>query len=117
MNDFATATYPIALTDSEVHALPLDRLGPNAGVVHRVVWQDANSMAGVLTVPAGCRLGAHAHRVNHHHIWVHEGRAVILGDELGPGSYAHIPAGVEHDIDATTTGGCTAFYLYVRSAG
>ena len=52
-------------------------------------------MAGVLTVEAGRRLGAHAHRVNHHHLWVLNGRATILGTELGPGSYVDIPSGVE----------------------
>ena len=114
--NFITASPPITLTAADVQALPLVPLGPHDGVVHHVVWRDATSMAGVLTVPAGCRLGAHTHRVNHHHIWVDEGRAVVLGAELGPGSYAHVPSGVEHDIDATTTEGCTVFYLYVRPA-
>lgn len=83
------------------------------GVTHRVLWHDATSMAGVLTVAGGHRLGAHAHRVNHHHMWVVDGRASVLGSDLGPGSYVHIPSGVEHDIDATTSDGCTVFYLYV----
>ena len=73
-------------------------------------------MAGVLTVEAGHRLGAHAHRVNHHHLWALSGRATILGTELGPGSYVHAPSGVEHDIDACSTGGCTVFYLYLHHA-
>ena len=73
-------------------------------------------MAGVLTVEAGHRLGPHAHRVNHHHLWVLNGRATILGTELGPGSYVHVPSGVEHDIDASSTGGCTVFYLYLHHA-
>jgi quercetin dioxygenase-like cupin family protein len=71
-------------------------------------------MAGVLTVAPGHRLGSHTHRVNHHHIWVLDGRGVILGHELGSGSYVHIPGGVEHDIDATASEGCTVFYLYIR---
>jgi hypothetical protein len=29
----------------------------------------------------------------------------------------HIPSGIEHDIDATNTGGCTLFYLYARPVG
>jgi hypothetical protein len=55
--------------------------------------------------------------VNHHHIWVLEGRATILGTEIGPGAYVHIPSGIEHDIDARATDGCTVFYLYIRPAG
>lgn len=97
-----------------VAGLPLRPLGDLDGVRHRVLWQDGTSMAGVLTVDAGHALGAHTHRENHHHIWVLEGQATILGTELGPGSYAHIPAGVEHDIDARGTEGCTVYYLYLR---
>jgi hypothetical protein len=46
-----------------------------------------------------------------------DGKATILGTELGAGSYVHIPYGVLHDIDATATGGCTVFYLYLAYAG
>ncbi|HXX89615.1 MAG TPA: cupin domain-containing protein [Acidimicrobiales bacterium] len=92
-------------------------LGPMEGVTHRVLWQDGTSMAGVLRIEAGRRLGLHTHRVNDHHIWVLEGRAEILGHVLGPGSYVYEPSGVEHDIDASATEGCTVFYLYVRQAG
>jgi quercetin dioxygenase-like cupin family protein len=45
-----------------------------------------------------------------------EGRATIVGAELGAGSYVHIPSGVDHDLDATRTNGCTVFYLYLRPA-
>jgi quercetin dioxygenase-like cupin family protein len=78
------------------------------------VWRNASSMAGVLTVEAGKRLGTHAHGANHHHIWVLEGRAEILGTDVGPGSYVHVPHGVSHDIDATASDGCVVFYLYLR---
>ena len=103
---------PVVLTPEAVAALPVEPLGHLEGVSHRVLWRDGTSMVGVMTIQAGHRLGAHAHRVNHHDMWVLEGRATILGAELGPGSYVHIPSGIEHDIDATTTGGCTVFYLY-----
>ena len=74
-------------------------------------------MAGVMTVEAGHRLGRHTHRGNHHHMLVLDGRATILGTELGPGSYVHIPSGVEYDIDASATGGCTVLYLYLSPEG
>jgi quercetin dioxygenase-like cupin family protein len=32
-----------------------------------------------------------------------------------PGAYVHIPAGVDHDIDASATDGCTLYYLYLRT--
>jgi mannose-6-phosphate isomerase-like protein (cupin superfamily) len=81
-----------------------------------VLWSNAQSMAGVMTVAGGHNLGAHAHRANHHHMWVLDGRAVILGTEVSAGSYVHVPAGVDHDVDATGTDGCTLFYLYLRQA-
>ena len=110
--DATFASQPVLLTPDGVDALPAEPLGHIEGITHRVLWRDGTSTAGVLTVPPGHRLGAHTHRVNHHHIWVTDGRATILGANLGPGSYVHIPSGVEHDIDASSTPGCTVFYLY-----
>ena len=109
-----TATVPIALTADAIAAIPPQPLGTAEGATHRVVWHDEASMAGVLTVSAGHRLGTHAHRENHHHIWVLEGHAVILDRTVGPGSYVYVPSGVDHDIDATGSEGCTVFYLYLR---
>jgi quercetin dioxygenase-like cupin family protein len=114
--DSTTTAHPIVLTPEAIDALPMERLGSIVGVSHRVLWRTDTSMAGVLTVDGGHRLGTHAHRVNHHHIWVLDGRATILGVELGRGSYVHIPSGVEHDIDASATDGCTVFYLYAAPA-
>ncbi len=108
------AVAPVVLTAPAVAELPSVPLGPQVGVSQRVLWQTEASMAGILTIDAGCQLGKHTHRTNHHHIWVLSGRAVILGTECGEGSYAHIPSGVEHDIDASATEGCTVFYLYLR---
>ena len=104
---------PIVLTAEAIEALPLLPLGRLDGITHRVLWQDGTSMAGVMNVAAGHRLGEHAHRLNHHHLWIVNGLARILGLDLGPGGYVHIPAGVMHDIDATDTEGCTFFYLYI----
>jgi mannose-6-phosphate isomerase-like protein (cupin superfamily) len=111
-----TSSTPTVLDAASVDALPLEPLGSLRGVMHKVLWRNDTSMAGVLTVDAGHRLGTHAHHANHHHIWVLDGRAMILGRDLGAGSYVHIPSGVDHDIDATGSDGCTVFYLYVRQA-
>jgi quercetin dioxygenase-like cupin family protein len=111
--DAEAVSTPTVLTAEEIARLAPMPLGTLTNVTHRVLWSHDNSMAGVLTVAGGHRLGAHAHRVNHHHMWVLDGHAVVLGAEVGPGSYVHIPAGVEHDIDATASDGCTVFYLYL----
>jgi mannose-6-phosphate isomerase-like protein (cupin superfamily) len=107
-----TTILPLVLASEAVAALPVEPLGRFGGVRHRVMWRDGLSMAGVMHVDGGYRLGTHAHRVNHHHMWVIEGRAVIVGAELDPGSYVHIPSGVDHDVDATGTEGCAVFYVY-----
>jgi uncharacterized RmlC-like cupin family protein len=109
-----TRSEAVVLTADAIARIDTEPLGSIEGVSHRVVWRSDTSMAGVLTVDGGRRLGTHAHRLNHHHIWVLEGNAVILGTDVGPGSYVHVPAGVDHDIDATATQGCTVFYLYLR---
>src|SRR5687767_3003095 len=106
-----TIANPIVLTAEAIHELPAEPLGSLEGVTHRVLWRNETSMAGVLTVAGGHRLGAHAHRVNHHHMWVLEGQAVVFGHVVSAGSYVHVPSGVEHDIDATASHGCTLFYL------
>lgn len=101
------------MTADEIAALPREPLGNLPGVEHAVLWRDGTSMAGVLTVAGGHALGAHTHRVNSHHMWVLAGSATVLGTVVGPGSYIHVLPGVEHDIDATDTSGCTVFYLYL----
>jgi quercetin dioxygenase-like cupin family protein len=107
---------PVVLTAEAIASLPVEALGAIEGVSHRVLWRDDISMAGVLTVQAGHHLGAHSHRRHHHHVWVLDGHATILGTDVGPGAYVHIPSGVLHDVDATASGGCTVFYLYLRPA-
>lgn len=109
-----TGSLPVVLTADAIAAIAAEPLGTIEGVSHRVLWRGEASMAGVLSVSSGHRLGTHAHRLNHHHIWVLEGHALILDTEVGPGSYVHVPGGVDHDIDATASEGCTVFYLYLR---
>lgn len=112
-----TRNPPVVLDATALAAIPEEPLGDLPGVRHRPVWTDGTSRAGVMRVDGGHHLGPHAHRRHHHHVWVTEGQARILGNEIGPGGYVHIPSGLEHDIDARGTGGCTFFYLYVIGAG
>jgi quercetin dioxygenase-like cupin family protein len=93
--------------------LPQAPLGTIDGVMNTVLWTDGTSMTGVLDVAAGHRLGEHRHRRHLHHMWVLAGEAVIAGDRVGPGTFVHIPPGVDHDIDATDSGGVSVYYSYV----
>jgi len=113
--DSSTKPVPVVLTAEAIARLPVLPLDPSiVGVSHRVLWRSDNSMAGVMTVDSGQHLGSHTHRLNHHHMWVLEGAAEIMGTAVGPGGYVHVPAGVEHDLDARSTSGCTVLYLYLR---
>jgi quercetin dioxygenase-like cupin family protein len=110
------SSVPTLLDVAAIGQLTSEPFGIGAGATNTVLWRDATSMAGLLTVAAGHRLGEHSHHLNHHHMWVVSGSARIGGAVLAAGSYAHIPSGVTHDIDASDTDGCTVFYLYIRQA-
>jgi quercetin dioxygenase-like cupin family protein len=45
-------------------------------------------------------------------MWVLDGEALIADRKLGAGSYVHVPAGVDHDIDASATDGVAVYYSY-----
>lgn len=109
-----TPARPVVLTREAIDALPVLPLDGLAGVEHRVLWRDATSMAGVMAVEGGHHLGLHTHRENEHHIWVLDGEATIMGTDVAPGAYVHVPSGVEHDIDARDSDGCTVLYFYLR---
>ncbi|MDJ0767231.1 MAG: cupin domain-containing protein [Ilumatobacter sp.] len=106
-----TMQIPTVLTAGSIEALPTEELGGQHGIEHRMLWHDGTSRAGVLTLAPGCSMPAHTHEASHHHMWVLDGDAELLGRRLGPGSYVHIPAGVEHDI--ATVDGCSVYYLYL----
>jgi mannose-6-phosphate isomerase-like protein (cupin superfamily) len=106
------------LNADDIAALPEVPLSSSIeGVTHRVLWQTGESMAGVMTVAAGHHLGGHVHRRNEHHLWILEGEIDVVGSRAAAGGYVHVPAGLEHDLDATATSGCTLFYLYLRQPG
>lgn len=107
------AAMSTVMSADEIAVLPRKPLGDVAGVENAVLWTDGASMTGILKVEAGARLGRHTHRTNLHHMWVLDGSAVIADRQVGPGSYVQVPPGVEHDIDATATGGVTVYYSYV----
>jgi quercetin dioxygenase-like cupin family protein len=107
---------PVIMPAAAIAQRKFEPLGPTVPVTHTVLWRDDTTMAGVLVLSAGQRLGEHTHRLHHHHLWVVDGEAVILGERLGAGSYVHVPNGVVHDVDASGTDGCRVFYLYLGSA-
>jgi hypothetical protein len=110
----ATTHAALAFGPAEIAGIswePLLTVGQ--GVEHRVLWRSGTSMAGIMRIAPGGEVWRHAHRRAHHHLWVLDGRGSTIGHGLEPGAYVHIPAGVEHGIEASTEGsGLTFLYLY-----
>ena len=105
----------VTLPAQEVDSLawePLSAIG--AGVRHKVLWRSGDSLAGVMEIAEGGRVDSHAHSRAHHHLWVLDGSVSVLGTTLSTGSYAHIPAGVEHELVNSGTGPCRFVYTYLQ---
>lgn len=85
-------------------------------VSYKLLWRSGKSVAGLMRVAPGGSVPRHTHRRSHHHLWVIDGTAEMLGERVGPGTYVHVPAGVEHGIDDPGEQGCTLFYLYLRES-
>ena len=102
----------IVLTEEDIDRLPTTVLaGIGQGVSHRVLWEQDNAVAGVMRLRRRGRVDPHVHRRAYHDIWMIDGDCEILGRRLGAGSYVHVPAGVEHGIQAGPIG-CTLLYVY-----
>jgi mannose-6-phosphate isomerase-like protein (cupin superfamily) len=107
------------VTPAAAAGLAWQRLEPFEGVDYKLFWRSGKSVAGVMRVAPGAEVSPHAHVRSHHHLWVLEGEADMVGDgeRVGPGTYVHIPAGVEHGITDVGPDGCTVVYLYLRDEG
>jgi mannose-6-phosphate isomerase-like protein (cupin superfamily) len=79
----------------------------------KLLWRSGESASGVMHARAGAELGAHVHPDIAHHMWIMEGSCQVLGQEVGPGGYVHVPAGTEHAISVGPWG-CTFFFVYTQ---
>jgi quercetin dioxygenase-like cupin family protein len=107
---------PVAtlVTSAAATALPWKPLEPYAGVDHKLLWRSGKSVAGLMRIAPGDGVTPHAHVLSHHHMWVVDGMAEMLGERVGPGTYVHIPARVDHSVRAVGDDACTVLYLYLR---
>jgi quercetin dioxygenase-like cupin family protein len=94
---------------------PLPQVG--AGVAHKVLWQAGRSIAGIMRIEPHGKVEWHSHRLAHHHIWVLQGTVDVAGRLLGPGSYAHVPASVEHGLAAVGAAPTVFLYTYLDAEG
>src|SRR5581483_7471051 len=103
----AQELFPILLDADQVKALPDRRLPGMEATPTKLLWRSGDSVAGLLY------LSLHRHRYAHHHAWVVDGHCEVMGRIFGPGSYIHIPPGVDHDVLAAGPEGATVFYLFI----
>ena len=108
----------LALTSTAVANLRWEPLDLAPGVEIKTLWRDSvgASYAGLMRMRPGALLPRHRHRFATHHVWVESGSCRIGDRSFGPGSYLHVPVGVEHGIDEAGPGGCTLLYLYLTTA-
>jgi quercetin dioxygenase-like cupin family protein len=105
----------IVLADHEsIDELPWGRLPAlGRGVSHKELWRSGQSVAGLMRLEPGGYVDEHVHRRAQHHLWVLDGTVRILDRDLGPGSYAHVPPGVDHGM-RDGGAGSTFVYLYIQ---
>lgn len=94
--------------------LPWEPLRGFGRVTHRLLWRSGCSQCGIMRIPPDAEVSPHVHQRAHHHVWVLDGSAVLLGVRVVPGTYVHIPATVEHGFTDPGPKGCTVLYLYLR---
>jgi quercetin dioxygenase-like cupin family protein len=102
------------VTHTAADSLAWHPLDPFEGVDQKLLWRSGESVAGIMRIGPGGVVSPHAHVLAHHHMWVIDGTAEMLGERVGPGTYLHIPAGVEHGVRDVGEDGCTVLYLYLR---
>jgi mannose-6-phosphate isomerase-like protein (cupin superfamily) len=107
-------TAAVVLPVEVIDEFEWEPFGPVGAARRQILWQSGDSFCGILRVEPGHDLAPHVHHRGHHHAWILDGEAIVLGRRLGAGSYIHVPIGVEHGIAASGTRGCKLFYLYLR---
>jgi oxalate decarboxylase/phosphoglucose isomerase-like protein (cupin superfamily) len=110
----ANETLPTVLDSYEVASREWAPFPGSDHVQYKLLWTSGWSVAGVMRVAANATLESHVHDGAHHHIWVIEGSAEMLGERVDPGSYVHVPPGVRHGIENVGPSGFSMLYLYLR---
>jgi quercetin dioxygenase-like cupin family protein len=109
----AQEVFPIVLDADVIERLPAKWLPGMESTPSKLLWRSGDSVAGIMYVEPSCGVTLHRHRHAHHHAWVVEGTCQIMDRTLGPGSYTHIPPGIDHDVVAAGPEGATIFYLFI----
>lgn len=90
--------------------LPLRGL---AGVGNKVLWRSGQLTVGIIRLEPGAEEPGHVHPDADHHIYVLDGSARIAGQDVRPGGFVFVPAGVRHATTDVGPDGCTFYYTYL----
>lgn len=98
----------------EIAAMPWHAVRSEPGIHERSLWSGDGQVSGVMRFAPGASMAEHVHDDHGHHVWVVEGTIAVNGRRLGPGSYAHVPPGVAHEV-AAGPDGCMLFYVFTTT--
>jgi mannose-6-phosphate isomerase-like protein (cupin superfamily) len=110
----APVSTTVVMPPGAIEELPWVPLTSAGGAEHRLLWRSGDSYVGILRIEPGHEIAGHVHQHAHHHVWILEGEADMVGQRVGPGSYVHVPGGVEHRIAAAGPRETRILYLYLR---
>jgi mannose-6-phosphate isomerase-like protein (cupin superfamily) len=108
------APHATLVTAPAGEALTWRPLDPYDGVDYKLLWRSGSSVAGIMRIAPTGMVTPHAHDNAQHHMWVIDGSVEMLHEVVGPGTYAHIPAKMDHSLRAVGGGPATVLYLYLR---
>lgn len=104
MSAVPVAREVMALTPIDVQRLAWVPVPGSPGVHVKELTAEHGNAAVLIAYRAGAVTRGPAHRDASHHLWVVAGQAVVAGRRLRAGSYAHVPVGVAHPIEAGPAG-------------
>lgn len=102
----------VLLTADEVQQRRWKPLDDQPGVTHTVLWRSGDVVIGMIRLEPGAENPEHVHQAAHHHFFLLQGEATIVGRRLQAGGYAHIPPGEAHGVTDVGPDGVTFFYSY-----
>ena len=102
----------IAMSASDVEAMPWQQMGEDPGVTQKLLWRSGSVRLGLMRIEPGSENPIHTHATAQHHILVTQGEASMLGKRMSAGAYIYVPPGVPHGVTEVGPDGVTFFYTY-----
>ena len=102
------------LTHADLQEIGWVPLHGEEGIDNKILWrsESGDMIVGLMRLRPGTADAGHVHPAATQHAWVIEGYARIAGRDVGPGSYAFVPPGIEHHTATVGSQTCTMFYVY-----